>query len=257
MFRRRKVPQPANPRNGFSPPFPTRTESQTPNAVQYGQVGEGAPSNLEVPSQQEAHKDDFVTLTCSSCGERLQVRDDIDRFACDSCGNEHLVQRQGGTVFLAATSTVPVPDSQQISGSVDTTDAELAVVRLTNEVESLNLRYNELSKQSNHAWLAPNLLEYLSPYLAFILPIVLLVAIAVLLPDGKVDSTFSATDWMICGLFLLVPTTFIGGFVLLARLRNKRLQQTNEIKNRELTVVRTLLQEKQLLLVKNRQIVDA
>jgi hypothetical protein len=43
---------------------------------------------------------DFITLSCPSCGHKLQINEDIDRFACAACGNEHIVNRSGGDVFL-------------------------------------------------------------------------------------------------------------------------------------------------------------
>jgi len=44
---------------------------------------------------------DFVTLTCPQCGAKLQITEDIERFACRYCGTEHLVRRAGGIVSLA------------------------------------------------------------------------------------------------------------------------------------------------------------
>jgi hypothetical protein len=43
---------------------------------------------------------DFITLSCPSCGHKLQITSDIDRFACVACGIEHIVNRSGGIVTL-------------------------------------------------------------------------------------------------------------------------------------------------------------
>lgn len=43
----------------------------------------------------------FVTLACPSCGGKLNVTNDVDRFACGYCGAEHIVRRGGGIVSLA------------------------------------------------------------------------------------------------------------------------------------------------------------
>jgi ribosomal protein S27AE len=43
---------------------------------------------------------DFITLSCPSCGNKLQITSDIDRFACGACGNEYVVIRKGGIVAL-------------------------------------------------------------------------------------------------------------------------------------------------------------
>jgi hypothetical protein len=41
-----------------------------------------------------------ISLTCPSCGHKLQITDEISRFACATCGNECLVIRGGGIVYL-------------------------------------------------------------------------------------------------------------------------------------------------------------
>src|ERR1039457_5902622 len=46
--------------------------------------------------------DHFINLTCANCGGKLEVYDDMERFACGYCGSEMLVQRRGGTVILKA-----------------------------------------------------------------------------------------------------------------------------------------------------------
>jgi hypothetical protein len=42
----------------------------------------------------------LVKLSCKSCGAKLELTDDIDRFSCASCGSEWLVNRSGGIVSL-------------------------------------------------------------------------------------------------------------------------------------------------------------
>lgn len=56
------------------------------------------------PSQQQTipqvSHGDFITLSCPSCGGKLNVTPDIERFACQFCGHEHIVRRSGGMVSL-------------------------------------------------------------------------------------------------------------------------------------------------------------
>lgn len=76
---------------------------------------------------------DFVTLSCPSCGGKLEVTNDIDRFACAHCGREHVVKRTGGTVSLS-----PVVDAlRKVEVGVDKTAAELAIVRLQKEIDDI------------------------------------------------------------------------------------------------------------------------
>ena len=83
---------------------------------------------------------EFVTLTCPTCGGKLEVGKDINQFACGHCGNEHVVVRQGGLISLS-----PVEQNiAQIQKSTDKTAAELAIKRLSEEIHSLNRRYDSL-----------------------------------------------------------------------------------------------------------------
>ncbi len=83
---------------------------------------------------------DFITLSCPSCGHKLQITEDIDRFACAACGNEHIVNRSGGIVTLK-----PVIDSiQRVQVGVDKTASELAIPRLERDLVELEQEYSEL-----------------------------------------------------------------------------------------------------------------
>lgn len=82
----------------------------------------------------------ITTLTCPSCGGKLQISDKINRFACGYCGNEQIVHRESGIVYLE-----PIAEDvrhirkgvENIQGGVDKTAAELAIVRLTKELATL------------------------------------------------------------------------------------------------------------------------
>lgn len=76
---------------------------------------------------------EFVTLSCPSCGAKLQVGSDLERFACAHCGNEHVVNRGGGVVSLA-----PVLEQlQNVHSGVNKTASELAIKRLKEEINDL------------------------------------------------------------------------------------------------------------------------
>jgi hypothetical protein len=86
---------------------------------------------------------DFVTLTCPSCGGKLEITNDIDRFACGHCGAEHIVRRSGGIVSLAPV----VAALGKVQVGVDKTAAELAIVRLKEETEGLQRELDQANKQ--------------------------------------------------------------------------------------------------------------
>jgi len=76
---------------------------------------------------------DFVTLACPTCGSRLQVTNDLTRFACGYCGNEHVVRRAGGIVALDPVTE----DIRRMRVGVDKTASELAIKRLKIEIPEL------------------------------------------------------------------------------------------------------------------------
>lgn len=44
----------------------------------------------------------LIKLSCKSCGAKLELTDDIDRFSCAHCGSEWIVNKSGGIVSLKA-----------------------------------------------------------------------------------------------------------------------------------------------------------
>jgi predicted RNA-binding Zn-ribbon protein involved in translation (DUF1610 family) len=95
---------------------------------------------------------EFITLSCPSCGGRLQITDSIERFACANCGNEHLVKRQGGMVFLA-----PVAETlQNIQTGTDNTASELAISRLKDEIKEIEAFIEKIKNAISIALSDPN-----------------------------------------------------------------------------------------------------
>jgi ribosomal protein S27AE len=88
----------------------------------------------------EGGRPNFLTLSCPSCGGKLQITNDIERFACGYCGKEHLVRRGGGIVTLS-----PVVDGlKKIQEGTDKTASELAILRLSNEIAEIEKNINNL-----------------------------------------------------------------------------------------------------------------
>jgi len=78
----------------------------------------------------------FITLTCPSCGGELKITNEINRFACAHCGREHIVQREGGVICLH-----PVTQGiQEIRDSTYRVASELAINRLECEIHELQSR---------------------------------------------------------------------------------------------------------------------
>jgi predicted RNA-binding Zn-ribbon protein involved in translation (DUF1610 family) len=82
----------------------------------------------------------FVTLSCASCGAKLAVYDDMDRFACRYCGTEMMVHRRGDTVALKTVAEA----IQRLQAGTDKAAAELAIVRIEKELQIARARERHL-----------------------------------------------------------------------------------------------------------------
>lgn len=71
----------------------------------------------------------FVTLGCPRCGARLDVFEDMNEFGCAACSSPIRVERRGGAIRLWA-----VDNSPKINGRIGTTEFELALVSLSQEL---------------------------------------------------------------------------------------------------------------------------
>jgi hypothetical protein len=79
---------------------------------------------------------DFITLSCPSCGGKLEVTKDLERFACAHCGTEHIVRRTSSTISLDPVTKV----LEKVQDNTGRTAAELAIPRLKTEVGQLERR---------------------------------------------------------------------------------------------------------------------
>jgi hypothetical protein len=74
----------------------------------------------------------LITLTCPSCGGRLEVTNNTERYVCAHCGNAHIVD--------------PGVRADSLAKEVDALKNESALRRLESEIEELEKR-----KQALHA----------------------------------------------------------------------------------------------------------
>lgn len=92
---------------------------------------------------------DSVSLTCPTCGGKLEISKDVERFACGYCGNEHIVRRSGGIITLK-----PVVEGlKEVKTGVDKTASELAITRLAAQLLDLISKRNANSSRSGCAWI--------------------------------------------------------------------------------------------------------
>src|SRR5260370_39266773 len=84
--------------------------------------------------------ENFISLKCQSCGGKLDVYEDMERFACGYCGTEMIGQRRSGTVALKLVQEA----IKKVQVGTDKTAAELALVRLDDELKALNSKASRL-----------------------------------------------------------------------------------------------------------------
>lgn len=83
---------------------------------------------------------ELVSLSCPSCGGKLEITPQLERFACPYCGNEQIVRRSEGTVSLTPVveglKRVETKFDQVLSGS-DRMAAEQTIQRLKAEIPEM------------------------------------------------------------------------------------------------------------------------
>ena len=84
----------------------------------------------------------YVNLSCPSCGGKLKITAKIDQFACMYCGNEFKVNRGEGIISLSPL----LEHVKKIQEGVDKTASELAIVRLQKEIENLKNKEREIER---------------------------------------------------------------------------------------------------------------
>lgn len=82
---------------------------------------------------------DLITLSCPSCGGKLEITEDVQQFACAHCGTEHRVNRSASIVSLSPL----VEGIRNVQSGVDKTASELAIKRLKGEIASLEKEYTK------------------------------------------------------------------------------------------------------------------
>lgn len=88
-----------------------------------------------------------IALRCVSCGGKLEISPDMERFACGYCGTEQMVERRGGTVTLKGVEEA----ISRVQAGTDRTAAELALNRLSGELQSVSTQRSKLEAQMSQA----------------------------------------------------------------------------------------------------------
>ncbi len=160
---------------------------------------------------------ELVTLTCPTCGARLQITQGSTRYVCDHCGNEYVV-RSNGDAALAPEVDGPNQDQTRI----DKAAAEMGIARLERDVAQLGAEIMELT--NNQEITSPPVQN--SPILKVIFQFAL-VATAYLYVSGNPMVVFSG---MICVVTLVGMVIGLQGDNWQARKTDTKLQEELDLK---------------------------
>jgi hypothetical protein len=72
----------------------------------------------------------LITLTCPSCGGRLEVTNEAERYVCAHCGNSHIVD--------------PIQQTMQLKAQLKTLTTEKDIQRLQEEIADLTKQRKQL-----------------------------------------------------------------------------------------------------------------
>ena len=84
-----------------------------------------------------------IRLGCVGCGASLDIRQDVKQLACSHCGTSQIVERTGGSVHLRELAHT----LSRVQVGTDKTAAELAIARLTRELEQLTANRRNYENQ--------------------------------------------------------------------------------------------------------------
>ena len=87
----------------------------------------------------------MIKLSCNSCGAKLEVTEDIERFSCASCGSEWIVQRSGGFVSLKGVEE----GIQAISDSTEILAIDVKIRKLKEKLALLKMTLKDLEWQKH------------------------------------------------------------------------------------------------------------
>ena len=189
-----------------------------------------------------ANASKLITLSCQSCGAKLEITPNLDRFACSFCGQEHIVNRSGGTISLS-----PVVEAiHQVRAGVDKTAAELAIVRLQKEISDLQVERQNILKLS-----PPPTTNGVS-ILLIIIGVILIVNAFILFNPGASVPEAASVNGSICGGTGVI-SLFIG-VLLIFQLPRKKLDWKQSTGTRINELARQIA-EKQAELERNKGLV--
>lgn len=179
---------------------------------------------------------ELFTLTCPTCGAKLRVTNQIHLLVCAACGNEHMVHRDGGALYLAPIAQ----DVGKIRIGVDRTAAELAVARLSKEIADTNAELAAVAASSLEQWVPMSQWE-------------------VVLRVGWITIVIFAGIAMLAGnstLAALLIAPFFASLFGSEYFRNRRMESARVAREGKATDLQGIVESKTVQLERNRSVAE-
>jgi DNA-directed RNA polymerase subunit RPC12/RpoP len=166
----------------------------------------------------------MIKLSCNSCGAKLELTDDIDRFSCMHCGSEWLVNKGGGTASLKPVEEKLERLEEKTDKVIEHTEILADQIRMQKIRERLGalrtkkLTINTKPMMANPEWLSLDreCIQYNAKYGDFNASLFLLGTILFIISSGIGLGYLSAigqinrvTDFALTNFFLVFPATLL------------------------------------------------
>jgi hypothetical protein len=171
---------------------------------------------------------DFATLSCPSCGGKLEITSDTERFACAYCGMEHLARRSEGVITISPI----VVEIKTVADHVARTASELAITRLEREIAQLVQEKARVEDTVAQEWSKveeQRQREYFSKHKSKYFPMAIASGLFLMVLPGlfaEIENTGFIAPYLAVGFSILSVV-----FITLGLISNKRTR--NEFLHRE------------------------
>jgi DNA repair exonuclease SbcCD ATPase subunit len=159
----------------------------------------------------------LITLTCPSCGGRLEVTNNTERYVCAHCGNSHIVD--------------PGVRAESLASEVEALKNESAIRRLDSEIEDLEKRKQEL-QASAFTIKSPEIEAALVKWLFVGLLIVVVIGIVAI--GAQIGNGENLALYLIVSAPLLAAAILLAKYGMLDKTTRERWQARYEATANEL-----------------------
>ena len=156
---------------------------------------------------------DFITLSCPSCGARLQVNKEKGTYTCEYCGVDHLIRPENQVVV---TQNSDPEEMKSIKKVMDKTNSEMAIKRLSEEIKEIDQKIAEVKAKNT---------EKSAGCVVFVIFFIGLFGLLA----GIISLFQGETEPFTSGLCVGLPLLLIGSFLLKSNSDNNKIKEAEKL----------------------------